>query len=215
MKPKLCGVYCITNTVTHQKYIGQSRNIRKRWGFHITELNGKRHSNRLLQISYDTHGRQNFEFSILELGQDIDLDAREIYWIAQEDTTQRGFNRTAGGMRGAMHSPETRALISERVRAAWTKRPRIRPPPSEETRQKLRLSHRNNPRVLAQLKIINARKIGHPLAESTKQKISAATRGKRLSETAIERIRVAYKQRAFDAFKKKPKSTQAKGIETT
>ena len=48
-KPVICGIYCIENLVNHKKYIGQSKDIFKRWRQHRSELNTNIHYNSHLQ----------------------------------------------------------------------------------------------------------------------------------------------------------------------
>ena len=43
MQDNLSGIYCIENLVNHKKYIGMSRDIKRRWIEHRTELNHNQH----------------------------------------------------------------------------------------------------------------------------------------------------------------------------
>ena len=48
MQDSLSGIYCIENLVNHRKYIGMSRDIKRRWIEHRTELNHNQHDNQYL-----------------------------------------------------------------------------------------------------------------------------------------------------------------------
>jgi predicted GIY-YIG superfamily endonuclease len=39
---KICGIYCIENLVNSKKYIGQSKDINRRWKEHKNQLNNRR-----------------------------------------------------------------------------------------------------------------------------------------------------------------------------
>lgn len=65
-KHKRCGVYKITNIVNKKIYIGSSKSILQRWRNHIRELNYNSHSNMFLQDDWNTYGKYNFIFEILE-----------------------------------------------------------------------------------------------------------------------------------------------------
>lgn len=62
------------------------------------------------------HGEKNIEMEILEVCTEEDLDAREIFWIAEKrthrDANRRGLNMTVGGKAGG-YSLETRAKLSK------------------------------------------------------------------------------------------------------
>ena len=49
MQDNLSGIYCIENLVNHKKYIGMSRDIKRRWIEHRTELNHNQHDNQYQQ----------------------------------------------------------------------------------------------------------------------------------------------------------------------
>ena len=62
------GLYTIKNKKNGHIYIGQSSNILKRFGSHISQLNIKiKHSTSFIE-DWKNHGLENFEFSILEMG---------------------------------------------------------------------------------------------------------------------------------------------------
>jgi hypothetical protein len=60
------GIYKILNKVNGKFYVGSSTNITKRWWTHKTELKNGKHCNIHLQSSWNLHGENSFEFSVVE-----------------------------------------------------------------------------------------------------------------------------------------------------
>lgn len=98
---KKTGIYCIENTITNRKYIGQSVNLTGRWGQHRSALKRHVHDNKLIQADYDLYGIESFKFTILELCKAKQLDEREIYYIERCNTTDlnTGYNLRSGGVK--------------------------------------------------------------------------------------------------------------------
>ena len=87
-----CGIYKIENNINHKVYIGQSKNIEKRWSRHkIAEDNCSIHQ------AMKKYGVNNFSFTIIEECSQDDLNDREIYWIQYYDSYNKGYNETKGG----------------------------------------------------------------------------------------------------------------------
>lgn len=97
MKNDVIGIYQILNTINDKRYIGQSIHCNDRFKQHIRELRGNRHTNKYLQNSWNKHGEQVFQFSVIEECNRNDLDMREIYWINHYDSCDHGYNCTYGG----------------------------------------------------------------------------------------------------------------------
>ena len=99
MRNVLCGIYCIENTKNNKKYIGMSRDIKRRWSEHKTELNNHNHDNQYLQSSWDKYGKECFSFYIIELCDEKDLSEKECYYIKLYKTLshENGYNLTVGG----------------------------------------------------------------------------------------------------------------------
>ncbi len=93
------GIYKIENLITHQKYIGQSKQIEKRWAKHKSvAYNEKDHSYQLpLYRAIRKYGLENFSFEIIEECLCSQLNEKEIYYIKQFDTFFNGYNMTLGG----------------------------------------------------------------------------------------------------------------------
>lgn len=92
---KICGIYKITNKINNKCYIGQSKDIIKRWK---TEY--KWHKlNSHLQSAFNKYGLENFDFEIIEECSPNLLNEREQFWITVYNSFDRnfGYNKTLGG----------------------------------------------------------------------------------------------------------------------
>jgi len=119
MREKKCGIYCIENTVTGQKYIGKSIDIEARWKGHKDKFKNKKHANPYFQNSHDKYGAENFKYSIIELCEKEKLTGREIFYVKEFNTKHpNGYNVTDGGegtpgLKRAPRTPEHCRKISE------------------------------------------------------------------------------------------------------
>ena len=90
------GIYSITNKINLHQYVGQSRNIEKRWQSHIEASKNK--SNRgydyPLYRGFRKYGINNFDFSVLEKCEINELNEKEKFWISKLSPV---YNQTAGG----------------------------------------------------------------------------------------------------------------------
>lgn len=64
-RPRVSGVYAITNTVTGEQYVGSARDIRTRWATHHRLLRRGRHISNL-QRAWNTYGAPQFRLDVLE-----------------------------------------------------------------------------------------------------------------------------------------------------
>lgn len=97
----MIGIYKIENKITHQVYIGQSTDIKKRWRVHKQQStynnpNSTTYYYKLYQ-AFRKYGLDNFDFSVLEECNQLDLNEREKYWIQQYNSFTNGYNMTLGG----------------------------------------------------------------------------------------------------------------------
>lgn len=65
------GIYQIKNMTNNKIYIGSSKNIYERWDTHKSRLRWNKHCNRHLQSAWNKDGEKSFEFSILEIVDDL------------------------------------------------------------------------------------------------------------------------------------------------
>lgn len=155
------GIYSIRNTSSGRVYVGSGEDIRRRWYSHRYLLRNGRHHSRSLQRSWDKHGPQAFQFSILELVPDRSLlIEREQFWIdlLQASSPQKGFNSypAGSGPRGIRWSEEMKAQASQ------SKKGRKIGPMSE--------SHRRNLSIARQ---------GKKASLETRMKMSIAHKGRK------------------------------------
>ena len=78
------GIYSIVNVNNGHTYIGQAKDIGKRWKGHKDALQQNKHSNSYLQHAYNKYGKSVFTFAVIEYIDEptkYNLDQREQYWI--------------------------------------------------------------------------------------------------------------------------------------
>lgn len=76
------GIYIITNTQSQKIYIGSAVNFFKRFKVHLCTLKKGSHDNNHLQKSFLKYGEDAFEFSDLELVEDLDsIVKREQFYL--------------------------------------------------------------------------------------------------------------------------------------
>ena len=89
------GIYCITNSKTGKKYIGQTNNLAKRKVQHLSALRTHVHDNRLMQQDWDddADAEKHFKFEIIEKCPQCKMNERENYWIQELQTwAPNGYN---------------------------------------------------------------------------------------------------------------------------
>ena len=92
------GIYKITNLENSMAYIGQSVNIKDRWGTHIkVGLGADTITRNKLYPAMLSTGVENFTFEILEECSSEELNEREKFYIDFYDTVNYGYNVTKGG----------------------------------------------------------------------------------------------------------------------
>lgn len=89
----MMGIYKITNLITGECYIGQSKDIDQRIKEHI------QHTKPLISQVIHEVGLENIEVTILEKCSEDQLDEREEYYISLYNSNEflYGYNQTSGG----------------------------------------------------------------------------------------------------------------------
>lgn len=95
----MIGIYCWTNKLNGQKYVGQSIDIMQRKYQH--EHNWKVEPS-AIHTAMEKYGLENFIFTILEECSVEELDAKEQFWIAALDSYKHGYNCNKGGQQNSV-----------------------------------------------------------------------------------------------------------------
>lgn len=171
----MTGIYCIENNVNHKKYIGQAKDIEKRWERHREMLRSGNHDNKHLQRAWDKYGGKMFSFYVVELCDEQSLSEREIFYIAEFDTYENGYNQTLGGegTRGFYHTEEWKM---------WLRMLNTGKVLSEETRKKLSEAKKGKhvevtPAMREAYKRLSEKLKGRVITEEHRRKISEAKKG--------------------------------------
>jgi group I intron endonuclease len=147
-------IYRIINKITKQNYVGQTRqDLCERWSQHK-----KKQSNcRYLKAAFNKYGIENFEFKLICICFDNDLNKFEIDYIKKYNSLiPNGYNLRAGGECGGRHNEETKRKISETLK--------------------------NKINV-----IFSKPQLGKLHTEEVKQKISNSLKGKKIKPESIEK----------------------------
>ncbi len=161
----ISGIYIIENTADGKVYVGSTNNFKVRWQRHMHDLNKGIHTGGKLQRAWAKHGRNSFEFHVIEYVKDLStLLSREQYWLDKLQSVRRGYNilPTAGNNSGHKLSASHKAVLSFKGRKH-----------SEESKQRMSIA--------AQIRIVSA---------ETKRKQSIARLGKKMSDETKEKMRI-------------------------
>lgn len=94
------GIYKIVNIINNKIYVGKSTNIEIRWQRHKNDLRRNKHDNIYLQRSYNTHGIDSFEFSIIEECSVDTLLEREQHYLDQIFESGNTYNMSTRSLSG-------------------------------------------------------------------------------------------------------------------
>lgn len=111
---KNCGIYKITSP-RGRVYIGQSKNIKRRWGIYRTPKGTN--SQKLLSKSFKKYGWENHQFDIIEYCSEDELNCSERFWQDQFDVLNGGLNCVLQdcGEKRKVYTDEFRKRISEKM----------------------------------------------------------------------------------------------------
>lgn len=90
------SIYKITNSINNKCYIGQTKDINRRFKEHKSMIDRSDGTARVLYQAMKKYGIENFTFEVIE--ENIEnYDEREQYWIAYYNSYKNGYNMTQGG----------------------------------------------------------------------------------------------------------------------
>lgn len=114
------SIYIVTNTVTGEQYVGQTRQkAARRWKTHVNTTNSKVTHKYKLSKAIIEYGRNAFEFKeVFSAFDSAALNLAEINFIAE---LSPAYNIAKGGAghRGVTPSPEVCKARSERLKRQW------------------------------------------------------------------------------------------------
>lgn len=94
----MIGIYKIENLINHKVYIGQSKDIERRWKDHRTRIYREENDSLPLYRAFRKYGIENFSFNVIELCKIEELDIKEKEYIKKYDSfVPNGYNLTLGG----------------------------------------------------------------------------------------------------------------------
>lgn len=219
----MIAIYKVTSP-SGKLYIGQSWNIKKRFGDDYGNLNGCK-PQKLLYRSFLKYGVKNHKFEVInEFPKDVSqsvLDAYELFcWQQYKESGAELLNIREPGSRGR-HSEESKSKMSAtkmgkkhsnetiaKIKANW-RRPANRnyTTHSQEIREKIKVARAKNPpkiskegreRQIAALRNRKGSKTGKP----------AWNRGLKTPQHTIEKMRAARLGKKLGPYKKKSSKIQ-------
>lgn len=189
------GVYTIT-TPSGRVYVGSAINFSSRWSGHKSRLRNRTHDNRILQAAWDKYG------DLLRFEKVIVCAPEQVLMYEQIaiDALKPAMNvlKVAGSSIGYRHTEETKAKFSARRGRSYTpeqiaaQAEKVRKPLSPENlaahiaRMAKRRGRSPSPDTIEKLRLANTGKKYGPMSEKHKRKISAANKGRKPSEAAIQ-----------------------------
>lgn len=118
------GIYKITNIINGKVYIGQSKDVVRRFKQHFNKRS--KVSNTHLHYSMNHYGIHNFVFEVIKETYDLDYWERFfIFWYKSSDS-QYGYNLTDGGQKGTkrkddfVYTDEMKKKMSESAKRNWS-----------------------------------------------------------------------------------------------
>jgi group I intron endonuclease len=151
----MIGIYKIISP-SNKIYIGQSRNIKRRWKYYYSNaITIKQHTK--LHYSLLKYGVENHKFEIIEECNIDQLDEQEIYWINYYNSIKQGLNIGLGGSGGnglLNKGKKHKSTTINKMKQWWNmnKKPR-----SQEIIDKIKQTKQNNPRVTTKEMILKYR----------------------------------------------------------
>ena len=117
------GIYSITNLVNNKKYIGSTKkSFLTRFKQHYQELINNKHFSQHLQNAWNKNGEEKFEFSIVEIVENITDDTLLILegkYIQIYDSINNGYNINPNPNISPMYNQSSREKSSKTHKEWW------------------------------------------------------------------------------------------------
>lgn len=194
------AIYGIRHISSGKIYVGSAVKVKSRWKVHLNSLKKGKHHSKYLQNAWEKHGRESFEFLILEIVSNKNLLLmQENIWITKllSADPNYGFNMclTAGSQLGMKHSEETRKKMSESRKGKVKTESHQKAINESLTGRKLSDEHRQN---------LSEAKKGTIASDESRMKMSESHKGKTAS--------VESKKKISDALIIRHAEARAKGL---
>lgn len=183
------GIYTITCVKTGKVYVGQTGNVRRRWGGHKWDLRKGKHRNAHLQRAWNKYGADAFIFavaenmsSVLESELKLALDLAEVKILA---SIENSFNLMEAARSGNLRASDaTKALLSEKRKAMWAD-PEIKKARSASLKEtaatlewrvrhaEILLARSNDPAWIQKMRTVNKANWKLPSSEARRKKRGA------------------------------------------
>lgn len=189
------GIYKITNNINGKVYIGQSKNIERRFSEHKNRC-VKKSCKTILYLAYDKYGFDNFSFEIIEECTIENLDTFEKYYIAKykSNIKKYGYNLTSGGL-----GYNGKFTVEHKLNMSQAKLGKNNPlygkSPTKETLEKRSESLKKVKHTKEWHAKIGAKHKGKVLSDETKEKIRQKLLGNKLSDETRAKMSEAQKER--------------------
>jgi group I intron endonuclease len=194
-------IYRIINKIDGKSYVGQycKDNPRQRFTNHKSRARNEA-STEYIYRAIRKHGVENFDFTLVCVCKNEELNDLEVKYIKEFDTFgENGYNMTSGGqgVRDLKHTPETKEKLrimstgkfpNEEVRKRISDGLKGHSV-SKETREKHRRNATGVKKKVETIEKLRKANIGRVVSKETGEKLSKALTGKKKSEDHIKKIK--------------------------
>ncbi len=158
------GLYYIVNVTTGRIYIGSSKDVRRRWRQHWSDLEAGNHHCAHLQNSWNVRGSADFEFVLIAVISDLSVMLETEDRLIKKFKKSEIYNSTRGAV-GCFHSEETKRKIGDASRGK---------PRSEVTKVRISATLRGTTKSAEHRLKIGQSQRGKIISPEVRAKMSAA-----------------------------------------
>lgn len=171
----MVGIYKVTNLINGKCYVGQSKNIQRRFWEHrcISHEGNKNLRKDLIQF-----GKENFSYDVIEECSIEQLDEKEKFWISKINPEYNTYNGGKAAFSVSEHIREQLRLAGKRQ---WNEM-------SKEEKEKVIKYNLKGPRI------------GHSVSESAREKLRKANLGKKQSEETLQKRAATMKKKKENGY---------------